>query len=89
MGDKKHTAMDVVIRFAKIQRECMSCFKCPRCGRNTMKPNLYMNALSRRAEIYICSDCGSAEALADYFEVVDDVANWNIVSVFARLEVDL
>ena len=31
---------------------------CPRCGRDTMKPNLYTNALSRHAEgIYVCDEC--------------------------------
>ena len=31
---------------------------CPRCGRDTMKPQLHTNALSRHAEdIYICDEC--------------------------------
>ena len=40
---------------------------CPRCGRDSMKPVLVTNALSRHAEnVYICDDCGSAEAMLDF-----------------------
>ena len=40
---------------------------CPRCGRDTMKPNLHTNALSRHADgIYVCDDCGTAEAMLDF-----------------------
>ena len=37
---------------------------CPRCG-DIMKPTLLRNALSRRADIYVCSRCGIREALED------------------------
>jgi predicted RNA-binding Zn-ribbon protein involved in translation (DUF1610 family) len=31
---------------------------CPRCGRDTMKPTLATNALSRHADgVYVCDDC--------------------------------
>ena len=31
---------------------------CPRCGRDTMKPKLHTNALSRHADgIFICDEC--------------------------------
>lgn len=41
--------------------------KCPRCGLNTLRPEKVMNALSRRDnKTYICSDCGTAEAMEDY-----------------------
>lgn len=36
---------------------------CPRCGRNTMKPELHTNALSRHADVYVCDSCGTNEAL--------------------------
>jgi predicted RNA-binding Zn-ribbon protein involved in translation (DUF1610 family) len=39
---------------------------CPRCGRNTMKENIYTNALSRHADIYICDACGTEEALLKF-----------------------
>lgn len=38
--------------------------KCPRCGRK-MDPHLSHNSLSRRATVYICSPCGTLEALED------------------------
>lgn len=83
MADKKLTAMDIATRYGMTQRKTDVRLLCPRCGRNTMDSNLYRNALSRRADVYICSDCGSAEAMADYFNVVDDVSNWNIAA-FAK-----
>lgn len=38
---------------------------CPRCGLMKMRKALYSNALSRRADIYICDDCGTQEAIED------------------------
>ena len=38
--------------------------ECPRCGRK-MDSHLSHNSLSRRAIIYICSSCGTLEALED------------------------
>lgn len=38
---------------------------CPRCGLLTMKEDLYRNAFSRRADIYICDSCGTQEAIED------------------------
>lgn len=38
--------------------------ECPRCGR-TMDQHLSHNSLSRRATIYVCSPCGTLEALED------------------------
>lgn len=38
---------------------------CPRCGQDRMLPKPVQNALSRRAKVYICPECGMAEALRD------------------------
>lgn len=35
---------------------------CPRCGRNELRVPLTHNALSRYADLYICSECGMTEA---------------------------
>ena len=35
---------------------------CPRCGQHHMKKDMAENALSRYTDIYICSDCGRADA---------------------------
>ncbi len=40
-------------------------FPCPRCGHNRMDKKLARNALSRRADVYICSACGTEEAILD------------------------
>lgn len=37
---------------------------CPRCGRK-MDSHLSHNSLSRRATVYVCSPCGTLEALED------------------------
>ena len=47
---------------------------CPRCGWMKMKESLCSNALSRRADIYICDCCGTAEALEDFYN--DPKLNW-------------
>lgn len=38
---------------------------CPRCGQDRMNENPVRNALSRRASVYICDECGTDEALRD------------------------
>lgn len=39
--------------------------KCPRCGRDTMRSDISLNALSRHVNVYICSPCGVEEAMLD------------------------
>ena len=52
---------------------------CPRCGRDTMKPNLHTNALSRHAEgIYICDECGTSEAMLDFMNNPLPTEDWAI-----------
>lgn len=54
----KATLLDLKTRQAN--GEHMSC---PRCGQGTMNPSIHRNALSRHADIYVCDDCGTAEAM--------------------------
>ena len=49
---------------------------CPRCGRDVMKDRLHTNALSRHADIYICDECGTAEALLDAMSNPLPLACW-------------
>lgn len=35
---------------------------CPRCGKRTMTSPVFTNALSRIANVYVCSICGNLEA---------------------------
>lgn len=52
---------------------------CPRCGRDTLKPALHTNALSRHAEgIYICDECGTSEAMLDFMRNPLPIENWAI-----------
>jgi len=41
--------------------------KCPRCKQMKLHPEQVLNALSRRDnKTYICSPCGTDEAMVDY-----------------------
>ena len=51
----------------KARQEAGEQMPCPRCGRDTMKPVLVTNSMSRHADgVFICDDCGSAEAMLDF-----------------------
>lgn len=52
---------------------------CPRCGRDAMKDKIHTNALSRHADIYICDECGTAEALLDTMSNPLPLACWAAV----------
>lgn len=41
-------------------------FPCPRCGHTKMCAPPVRNAISRYADVYICSDCGMDEAMMDF-----------------------
>ena len=63
----------------KARQEAGEHMTCPRCGRDTMKPNLYTNALSRHADgIYICDQCGSSEAMLDFMNNPMPTEDWAI-----------
>ena len=49
---------------------------CPRCGRPTMKYKLVTNALRRHADIYICDECGTDEAIRDFTRNVLPYGYW-------------
>ena len=53
----------------KARQEAGEHMSCPRCGKDTMKPALYTNALSRVADgIFVCDDCGTQEALLAFMQ---------------------
>ena len=53
----------------KARQEAGEKMPCPRCGRDTMKPALTTNALSRHADgLYVCDECGTAEAMLDFMQ---------------------
>ena len=51
---------------------------CPRCGRATVKPKTATNALSRHADVYVCDECGTDEAIRDFGKVVLPLHEWAI-----------
>ena len=61
----------------RAQQEAGEHMPCPRCGRDTMKPALVTNALSRHADgIYVCDDCGMREAMEDFLGNRARVDDW-------------
>lgn len=50
---------------------------CPRCG-NKMRENDIENPLSRHADVYICSDCGTDEAMRDFAKNVLPFHEWKV-----------
>lgn len=49
--------------------------KCPRCG-GDLSTVLAENALSRYADVYICSECGTDEAMRDAFSTPQPLESW-------------
>lgn len=49
---------------------------CPRCGLRTLAPGIAENALSRHETVYICSACGTDEALRDWKAIPLPLEEW-------------
>ena len=50
---------------------------CPRCGRDTLKPAVHTNALSRHARgVYVCDECGTSEAMLDFMSNPLPITMW-------------
>ncbi len=63
---------------------------CPRCGRQMTHKRATQNALSRRADVYICSECGREEALLDLAGVPPlPFSEWAIVPERDELKSDI
>lgn len=60
----------------KVAQENGTYTLCPRCGRDTMRPDLYTNALSRIADIQVCSECGVDEAKMAFMKMSDSLYTW-------------
>ena len=72
--DMKQALLDL-----RARQESSEHMPCPRCGRDTMKPNLHTNALSRHADgIYICDECGTAEGMLDFMNSPLPVEEWAV-----------
>lgn len=73
---KRQTAKQKVMRFAEEQRRGRHRDVCPRCGEKDMYEPYTRNALSRFAEIYVCSDCGQEEAILDFSGQKNKFSDW-------------
>lgn len=66
-GDFQMTDIrDEIINRWKELGEKAALLPCPRCGHLKMDKDLHHNALSRRVDLYVCSSCGTEEAMEDY-----------------------
>lgn len=84
----EEAAKVLIERFAAKQKG--GDYPCPRCGRPVMASDPVRNALSRRATVYVCDECGMIEALEDMpgaFKLPLSV--WSIAKESARWEVQL
>ena len=65
--DFKETDEDLLKRLTDLgtRQKAGEHMPCPRCGRDAMKTALYIGALSRRADVYVCDQCGTDEAVRE------------------------
>lgn len=73
----ENEARNLIERFSEKQQD--GHFACPRCGRMNMDAeSITRNALSRRADVYICDACGTQEALEDMADSISPLTSWAI-----------
>ena len=55
--------------------------KCPRCGKEEeLCCSEEIGALSRRADVFVCSECGFEEAMEDYFkQIILPITEWSCI----------
>lgn len=56
--------------------------RCPRCGMMKMKEERILNSLSRYCDVYICSDCGTEEAMNDWTGKALPFEKWAVMQAF-------
>ena len=76
--DFKDTDEELLKRLAdlKPRQKAGEHMPCPRCGRDAMKTALYIGALSRRADVYVCDQCGQDEAVREVFASPLPLSEW-------------
>ena len=78
---------DVLNIYAKMQKsDSFPLLPCPRCGANSMRESLHTNALSRHADIYVCSRCGTDEALLDMNRTPKPFSEWFVCKQLMKRE---
>lgn len=76
-------AKEIVMIWSENQKKG-AILPCPRCGKWKMRTELCHNALSRRADVYVCSDCGNDEAIRDAIDNADGIEKWSVVQFFGE-----
>lgn len=81
LSGKEEETKTVIEALKQLQQADENIFlPCPRCGRMTMRQPATTNALSRYADVYICSGCGMDEALRDFTGLQPlPFTEWNVV----------
>lgn len=74
--------MEIIERMKEIQKA--GGLICPRCGRMSMDKVLLHNALSRVADVYVCTDCGMNEALRDFGRIPLPIEEWVIPQMWKK-----
>ena len=60
----------------KARQEAGEHMSCPCCGKDRMKEPVHTNALSRVADVYVCDDCGTAEAMLAFMKQQYPLTCW-------------
>lgn len=73
---RKHMAAFAAQQRLHMETDGKCTLPCPRCGKRRMHENVFTNALSRHADIYICPQCGMNEAIWDMQDMVLPAKDW-------------
>lgn len=80
MGEEKAKTLIESLKPLQLERRH---FPCPRCGLDRMdRENPTRNALSRYADVYICDECGTEEALSDMLGIRLPLNEWSLAVSF-------
>ena len=70
--------MRMVLADLKARQQAGEHMPCPRCGEDTLAGRPRRNALSRQADVYVCSRCGVDEALRAMRGDLKPLSEWAI-----------
>lgn len=81
---------EILENYKELQSGC-NCWlpHCPRCGKYAMRYPITTNALSRRADIYICDNCGMTEAIDDFLGKPTLLSEWALFKNPTMLQITL
>jgi len=80
LSPDEHLANGIILAYKKMQESDFCIYQnCARCGEKRLNAELKTNDLSRHADIIICPECGTDEALREEEENKLPLAEWFIV----------